>query len=129
MTRTQRLGPLLLLALFGASTIGCIGGKTEPAYAFGNAGNADRGKELIVHYDCGACHMIPGIHGARGLVGPPLTLFGRRTFIAGEAPNTPENLARWIHDPQSIEPNTAMPNLGLTKDEARDVAAYLYTLQ
>ena len=73
--------------------------------------------------------MIPGIHDARGLVAPPLMYFAERTFIAGEVPNTPDNLVRWIRSPQSIESGTAMPALGLTDEQARDVAAYLYTLR
>jgi cytochrome c1 len=55
--------------------------------------------------------------------------FGQRTFIAGEVPNSPENLVRWIRSPKSIEPGTAMPELGLSDQDARDVAAYLYTLR
>jgi cytochrome c1 len=62
-------------------------------------------------------------------VGPPLTSFARRTYIAGEVPNTLEYLVRWIEMPQAIEPGTAMPNLGVTEDQARDIAAYLYTLR
>ena len=88
-----------------------------------------KGEELIVSYGCGSCHIIPGIYTARGLVGPPLFHFGRRTIIAGELPNTPDNLTRWIMEPQSIEPGTAMPNLGVTEDQGKDMAAYLYTLQ
>lgn len=129
MTGVRRIGTLLLLAGFAVSTVACIGGKAEPAYAVQGVGNANHGKQLISKYDCGSCHTIPGVRGARGVVGPPLYFFARRTYIAGEAPNTPDNLVKWISDPQSIEPNTAMPNLGLTHDEARDVAAYLYTLQ
>jgi cytochrome c1 len=73
--------------------------------------------------------MIPGINGADGLVGPPLILFARRTYVAGELPNTPSNLIRWIQDPPAVEPRTAMPALGLSEQQARDVAAYLYTLR
>jgi cytochrome c len=78
---------------------------------------------------CGSCHVIPGIHNAKGLVGPPLMFFSRRTMIAGELPNSPENLVRWLKDPPSVEPGTAMPDLGLTDKQAQDVAAYLYTLR
>ncbi|MGB7495007.1 MAG: c-type cytochrome [Candidatus Acidiferrum sp.] len=92
-------------------------------------GNARRGKQLIVEKNCGSCHTIPGIYGAQGVVGPPLFFFSRRTFIAGELPNTPDNLVRWIRFPQSVNPNTAMPTLGLSEDQARDVVAYLYTLR
>jgi cytochrome c1 len=63
------------------------------------------------------------------MVGPPLTSWSRRTFIAGEVPNTPDNLVRWLRNPRAIEPGTAMPALGLDDRQARDVAAYLYTLR
>ncbi len=66
---------------------------------------------------------------ASGLVGPPLTMFARRSFIAGELPNTPENLAKWILNPKTVEPKTAMPDLGVTPSQAQDAAAYLYTLR
>ncbi len=92
-------------------------------------GNARRGATVIVAYGCGACHVIPGIHAANGMVGPPLMYMSRRTMIAGELPNTPENMVRWIKNPPSVEPGTAMPRLGLTDQQARDVAAYLYTLR
>jgi cytochrome c1 len=73
--------------------------------------------------------MIPGIAGAKGLVGPPLEHIGSRTIIAGLLPNTPENLERWLENPQAIVPGNAMPNMELTDDDAKDVAAYLYTLR
>jgi cytochrome c len=92
-------------------------------------GHPRRGRALIRAYGCGACHIIPGIRTARGLVGPPLNAFARRTIIAGELPNTPDNLIRWLQHPQAIEPNNAMPDLGLSRRQARDIAAYLYTLQ
>ena len=87
------------------------------------------GKQLIVKYGCGSCHEIPGVRGAEGLVGPPLIHFGRRGTIAGELSNTPDNLIRWVHDPHSVEPGTDMPNLGVTTPEARNIAAYLESLQ
>jgi cytochrome c1 len=63
------------------------------------------------------------------LVGPPLIYFSQRTMIAGELPNTQENLVRWIEHPRQVEPKTAMPDLGLDDDQAYDIAAYLYTLR
>jgi len=107
----------------------CIGGRAAGAYEVLTGGTSSRGKEVIAMKNCGSCHTIPGISGAKGLVGPPLMSFSRRTFIAGELPNKPENLVRWVTSPQSVEPHTAMPNLGLTDQQARDVAAYLYTLE
>lgn len=107
----------------------CYGGRSDHGYAPPTGGDADRGASVIGSVGCGSCHTIPGIRDARGLVGPPLLWFARRTFIAGQLPNTPENLVRWVHDPQSVEPRTAMPRLGLSLQQARDVAAYLYTLR
>lgn len=112
----------------GGSTSGGGMGGGEP-YRQVAGGNADRGKASIKSFGCGSCHMIPGIADARGTVGPPLMYFGRRVYIAGEVPNTPELLMQWIQSPQSIEPKTAMPTLGVNESEARDMAAYLYTLR
>lgn len=117
---------VLGLALLAA---GCRGGRYAPSAQIVPGGSAQRGAEVIARYDCGSCHVIPGIDGAGGLVGPPLLWFARRTFIAGELPNTPANLIRWVRDPPSVEPGTAMPVLGLDEQQARDVAAYLYTLR
>jgi cytochrome c1 len=91
-------------------------------------GNPGRGARLIEHYGCGSCHTVPGVRGADGLVGPPLIKFGSRSYIAGELPNSGENLQRWIRDPQAVEPGTAMPNLSVTDVDAKDIAAYLFTL-
>ena len=92
-------------------------------------GDAAQGRLVIRQYGCGTCHVIPGVPGANGTVGAPLTEFARRKYIAGELPNTSDNLVRWIVNPQLIEPGTAMPNLNVTSAEARDIAAYLATLQ
>ena len=92
-------------------------------------GDARRGEQAIERYGCGACHAIPGVPGARGAVGPPLANLADRSIIGGRLSNTPDNLSRWIQDPQSVDPGNAMPNLGVTTGEARDIAAYLYSLQ
>ncbi|HEU4642983.1 MAG TPA: cytochrome c [Gemmatimonadaceae bacterium] len=91
-------------------------------------GDPERGKALIQNYGCNSCHMIPGVQDG-GTVGPPLTAWSRRTYIAGEVQNTPDFLIRWIEMPQAIEPGTVMPNLGVTEGNARDIAAYLYTIR
>jgi cytochrome c1 len=108
---------------------GCDLGQSPRGYSISGIGNAQHGKQLIRSYGCGACHTIPGVRAARGLVGPPLYFFGERTMIAGQLPNTPENLTRWIEHPRQIEPKTAMPDLGVSASEAYDIAAYLYTLR
>jgi len=94
-----------------------------------NGGNARSGRIEIRKYGCNACHEIDGVPGARGLIGPPLDAIGRRYFIAGELPNNPQNLMQWIQHPKQVEPHTAMPEMGVTEQDSRDIAAYLYTLQ
>jgi cytochrome c len=92
-------------------------------------GNARNGRNYMEAAGCGSCHMIPGVVNARGMVGPSLEHFAQRSFIAGEVPNTADNLVKWIVNPPSIEPKTAMPVLGVTPTQARDIAAYLYQLR
>jgi cytochrome c2 len=94
-----------------------------------SAGSPGHGAELIAQKGCGACHTIPGIAGADGLVGPPLTLMGKRVFVAGLLRNTPQNLAAWVLEPQRFVPGNAMPSTGLTESEALGVAAYLETIR
>jgi cytochrome c len=125
----MKRSPLLIVLSLLTLLAGCEGGQTLRPYTMPVSGNAERGRQLIEGYGCGACHMIPGIHKADGLVGPPLIYFGRRTMIAGELPNTQENLVRWIQHPRQVEEHTAMPDLGLDEDQAYDIAAYLYTLR
>lgn len=107
---------------------GCGGVTQTGGYQPRMVGNPAAGKALLQSYGCGSCHVIPGIRTARGTFGPPLLFFSRRTMIAGELPNRPENLVRWIENPPAIEPGTAMPNLGVSDRKAHDMAAYLYTL-
>jgi putative membrane protein len=89
----------------------------------------DRGQAAIRRYGCGSCHTIAGITGARGMVGPPLTGIASRVYIAGVLPNEPDNMIRWIENPPGVDPKTAMPNMGVTARDARDIASYLYTLR
>jgi cytochrome c1 len=99
---------------------------------FGSSQASDaqkRGADLIVANGCGTCHAIPGIAGARGNVGPPLDHIGTRVFIAGMLRNTPDNMVRWLKNPQAIIPGNAMPNMNLTEAQARDITAYLAGLQ
>jgi cytochrome c1 len=93
----------------------------------GRAADPERGRSLAASRGCGACHTIPGVHNANGLVGPPLAHWSERTFIAGLLPNTPEQLERWIARPQSVKPGDAMPNLALPDSDAADLAAFLFT--
>ena len=92
-------------------------------------GSPDRGRAIIPGYGCPACHTIPGVPGATGKVGPPLAGIVERAYVGGVLPNTPQNLIRWIQNPPAVDPLTAMPNVGVTQADARDIAAYLYTLR
>ena len=92
-------------------------------------GDAERGNASIRKYGCGSCHTIPGVTGARSQVGPDLSGLARRVYIAGVLTNSPEHLVAWIENPQAVDDKTAMPNMGVTALDARDIAAYLYTLR
>jgi len=92
-------------------------------------GDARAGAIWISRSGCGSCHQIPGIMQASGFVGPPLIHFSKRTMIAGYMPNTRENLTHWIQHPQQVAPGNAMPDAGLTDQQARDIAAYLLGLE
>lgn len=87
-----------------------------------------RGRDVIERVGCGACHAIPGVRGPQGRVGPALAGFGRQALIAGQLPNEPEALANWVRNAPGLISQTGMPAMPLTEPEARDVAAYLYTL-
>ncbi|MEA2560652.1 MAG: hypothetical protein QOH06_2156 [Acidobacteriota bacterium] len=120
----MRLGMVLVIFLLLA---GCSSKEEKAARLTG--GDPGRGQVAIRQYGCSTCHTIPGVEGATGLVGPPLDRIGSRVYLAGRLENTPGNMMRWIRDPQGIEPGTAMPNLHVTEQDGRDIAAYLYTLQ
>jgi cytochrome c1 len=92
-------------------------------------GDPRQGPAAIGRYGCGSCHTIPKVRSAVGTVGPPLTSIALRGYLAGRLPNTPDNMVRWIQHPQHIEKGTAMPEMGVTDADARDITAFLYTLR
>lgn len=104
------------------------GTSTSPAKQV-PGGNPEQGRQAIEKYGCGSCHTIPGVPGANGTVGPSLAGLAKLPSIVNTVPNTPDNLIKWIQNPQSVKPGTAMPNLSVTEPDARNIAAYLYTLQ
>jgi putative membrane protein len=119
----------LLIACLSATIAGCDDTMGANARRLPTGGDPREGARLISAVGCGACHTIPGVNGAVGLVGPPLDQIGRRIYIAGVLRNTPANLEAWLQDPQKFVPGVVMPNLGLTSDQSRDIAAYLSTLR
>jgi cytochrome c len=88
-----------------------------------------RGRLLLEQYDCGSCHIIPGVRRAHGRLGPTLETFALRTYIAGELPNQPEVLTLWIQRPSALVPDTLMPDQHLPDSHARDISAYLMSLR
>ena len=116
--------PLAVLALGFA---GCHDNRTMGTAAID--GNPERGRNAVARLQCGSCHVIPGIRAARGRVGPPLAGFAQRVYLAGKWPNQPRYLVAWLRDPPAMAPLTAMPALVNDEQSARDIAAYLYTLE
>jgi len=120
-----------------AKTLGCLIAvlllaacdARPPDHDARTGGNPRRGKALIAEYGCGSCHKIRGVPGANATVAPSLEDIGKRVYLAGRLANKPESLERWIVEPRSVDPKTAMPDVGLDEQQARDVAAYLFTLK
>ncbi len=99
--------------------------------AAGGGDSAAEGKALIAQKGCGGCHVIPGVPGAAGQVGPSLAgVAGRATIAGGAVSNSgPDDLKKWIENPPALKPGTAMPNLGLSDADATKIVAYLETLK
>jgi cytochrome c2 len=119
------------LVALGAALVGAtvLGGCTPSKAKQPVQGDAEAGVSTITRHACGSCHQIPGVQAANGLVGPPLGGVAARVYLAGHLLNTPDNMIFWLRKPQAVFPGNAMPDMGLSDKEARDVAAYLYTLR
>ena len=81
----------------------------------------------MIQYGCPTCHVIPGVPGAVGKVGPSLHDISQRSYLAGSLQNTPTNLSAWIQHPQHFQPGTAMPEMGVTPKDADNIVRYLET--
>lgn len=117
---------LLRAILLTCSAVGLFGCKADNPPTRISKGNPARGRDLIATYGCGGCHEIPGLADADGKVGPPLKGVAERVFIAGVVRNNPDNMSLWIEHPQHIVPGNAMPDMGVSAEDARDLTAYLY---
>lgn len=124
--KAQVIRPCILVAILFllSACVSNVNGVPEPRPSSDTS--IAEGRRLIASYGCGACHSIPGVAGADARAAPPLDRFYERSYIAGRLPNTWENLIKWIQNPQQVEPDTAMPNLGVSADDAHEIAAYLY---
>jgi cytochrome c2 len=123
--RARAFGAAAALVLAALAACGDSPGTAVPT----DGGDPVRGRVLMAQYQCGACHAIPGVPGARGTLGPPLEGFALHSYISGELPNRPDTLRRWIADPAALVPDTAMPDVGASEADAADMAAYLGTLR
>ena len=118
---------LLTILLFALSS--CNKETERAAAEMTGGGTPAKGRAAISRYGCSTCHTVPGVSGANGMVGPPLGQVASRVYLAGRLQNTPDNMILWIQNPQGVDDKTAMPNLGVTDADARDIASYLYTLK
>jgi putative membrane protein len=125
---TANMAGTTAVLLFAMLIVGC-GGMSEQEAGELTGGNAHRGVDAMRKYGCQSCHTIPGITGANKLVGPPLGGIASRSYIAGVMVNSPDNMITWLRNPPAVDNKTAMPNLGVTEKDARDISAYLYTLR
>ena len=122
----------ILAMVLIAGSVASIGACDRPAAPQAVAlrgGDSGRGKAAIEHYGCNACHAIAGVPEPSLTAAAPVTGIATRTYIAGTLPRTPENLILWIRFPRKVKPQTAMPDLGVSAADARDIATYLYSLR
>jgi cytochrome c len=113
---------------FVALALGMLAGCSPGKPAAGVGGDPVRGKIAVTQYACQSCHMIPGVPGSKVYVGRPLGELAKRKVLVGTLENDQDNLVRWIRDPQAIDPHTAMPNMGVSERDARDISAFLLGL-
>ena len=113
--------------LAAALLLAACGDKSETPRTIAGA-DPERGLAVIERVGCAACHQIPGVDWPQGMAGPSLEGFGASPMIGGRFPNQPDVLTAWLIDAPSLSPETGMPPMPLTEAEARDVAAWLYSL-
>lgn len=120
--------PCLSLGLLACAGLAVGQSGNENSVAAGR-GDTVRGQQLLARYHCGTCHTIPGVPASRSNFAASLEGFGRRSYIAGRVANSRANLVRWLVKPQSIVPETLMPDLGVSVTDAADMVSYLRQLR
>ena len=128
----MKSGPSTVVACICLASAGCdVAGLSTLNDKWVQNGDAAQGRALVASgsFGCAACHAIPGVVAPKGVAGPPLSGVARRALIAGQLPNKPEVLVAFLRNPPALVPLTGMPDVGLTTEQARDVVAYLYTLE
>ena len=126
------LAALVALSIAAAIVAGAIlyaqyRTRTRVQAEMSTRGSVAAAPAAFARYGCGGCHMIPGIWGANGKVGPDLTQVAQRATIAGSLSNDPETMVGWLEHPQALRPGSGMPEMGVTDKDARAMAAYLYS--
>ncbi|RWZ67996.1 cytochrome c [Labedella populi] len=126
VTARRRLPLIALVAALAVTlTTACSSGPAPPGRSV--SGDPERGRAAVLEYGCASCHSLPDVASVDDdSIAPDLHGFDDRDHIAGQIPNRAEELIAWLQDPQSIEPGTLMPDLGVTEQDAQDIAAYLY---
>jgi cytochrome c2 len=99
--------------------------RDHPVWAV-HGGDRREGRRAILLYGCYACHVVSGIREATGRVGPKLEEIDRQIYIGGVLTNSPGNMIDWIQDPPRFSPETAMPDLNVSEQDARNITAYLF---
>ena len=126
--KLPELSPADYRALGGAAPAAGAPSFASVAADEGHEPDPERGRAALRQYLCLTCHVVPGTVGSDVAVGPPLDDVARRAFLSGTLPNSPENLVRWLRDPHAIAPESAMPSLGVSERDARDIAEYLESI-
>lgn len=130
---TKKFFALLAAIVFAVAVVGIFYKYVEQRQrmrmhaAVAVGGDPRRGEAMFIQYGCGSCHALSDVRTASGNVGPPLDGIATRVIIGGHLANTPDNMERWIRDPQQVSPGTAMPNLHVGETDAQDITAFLYT--
>ena len=123
------LAPIALL-LLAAAFISCGPSKADKRWASeSTGGDPEHGQAALQKYGCIACHTIDGVRESQAMVGPPLTRMASRNYLAGNMQNNATNLIHFIQHPREVHNDTAMPEMGVTDEDARNIAAYLYTFK
>ena len=100
----------------------------KPAAAPADAAAAE-GKAVYEANACVNCHRVQGTP-SKGAFGPDLThVASRDTIASGAIPNTPENLKKWIADPNEMKPGALMPAMRLNDHDLDAVTKYMTTLR
>lgn len=126
----EKLWAFILLAMMIFSIPGCNWFR-DFDFARGarlTGGDPQAGRKKLAMRSCGSCHYIPGVPRAEGKSGPSLASWSERSTFLNTTRNTPENLEKWLDKPSHRKPGTTMPDIDLSPQDSRDMAAYLFSI-